>query len=199
MQEALKVIQCPELNKIKGYYTQLSLDQELEEKPELAEYLRAAIQRTAMTVVDPLTLPDAPKFNDDFSNYFVINNLPKCKEDKIPKLVALIESTIKKKHLKIEEGAIDIPINTATDETDGVAFVRMSNEENARFGVAIFDGFKLTAKNVFAACLFPEFEKIMQIKETFEMPQAAANFEDLRAPIFDIKSDQYFYKTGSNL
>jgi len=123
-----------------------------------------------MTVVDPLTLPDAPKFNDDFSNYFVINNLPKCKEDKIPKLVALIESTIKKKHLKIEEGAIDIPINKATDETDGVAFVRMSNEENARFGVAIFDGFKLTAKNVFAACLFPEFEKIMQIKETFEMP-----------------------------
>ena len=35
-----------------------------------------------MTAVDSLTLPDAPKMNDDFSNYFVINNLPKCKEDK---------------------------------------------------------------------------------------------------------------------
>jgi len=42
-QEALKIISCPEFKKIKGYYTQLSLDQELEEKPELAEYLRAAI------------------------------------------------------------------------------------------------------------------------------------------------------------
>lgn len=67
-----------------------------------------------MKIVDPLTIADAPKFNDDFSNYFVINNLPKCKEDKIAKLENLIEQTIKKKHLKIEEGAIDIPINPAT-------------------------------------------------------------------------------------
>ena len=75
----------------------------------------------------------------------------------------------------------------------------MSNEENARFGVAIFDGFKLTEKKRIRCLPLPQILKIMQIKETFEMPQAAANFEDLRAPIFDIKSDQYFYKTGSNL
>lgn len=78
-----------------------------------------------MTVVDPLTLPDAPKMNDDFSNYFVINNLPKCKEEKIPKLVALIEKAIKGKNLKIEDGDIDIPINPDTNETDGVAFIKM--------------------------------------------------------------------------
>lgn len=142
-----------------------------------------------MTVVDPQTLQDAPKFNDDFTNYFVINNLPKCKEDKIAKLVTLIESTLKKKQLKIEAPDIEIPINNETGETDGVAFIKMKDEESARLGVSIFDGFKLTSKNIFAACLLPEFEKLMQTPEQFQMPKAAAEFKDLRAPIFDIKRE----------
>jgi hypothetical protein len=122
-----------------------------------------AVQKHAMVVVDPMTLPDAPKLNDDFSNYFVINNLPKCKEDKLPKLITLIETSLKKKNLKIEPADIDIPINPKTEETDGVAFVKMQNEDQARQGVLVFDGFKLTKNNVFASCLLPEFEKIMQI------------------------------------
>jgi hypothetical protein len=67
-----------------------------------------------MSVVDPLSLGDAPKMNDDFSNYFVINNLPKCKEDKLPKLITLIETSLKKKNLKVDPADIDIPINPAT-------------------------------------------------------------------------------------
>ena len=31
------------------------------------------------------------------------------------------------------------------------------------------------------------------------MPQAAAEFKDLRAPVFDIKQEQYFFKHGQNL
>ena len=151
--------------------------------------MRLAIQKQSMTVVDPLTLPDAPKMNDDFSNYFVINNLPKTKEEKLPKLVALIETSLKKKNLKVNPEDIDIPINPATNETDGVAFCKMSNEENARLAVSIFDGFKPTKANIFAACLLPEYEKIMQTAEVFEMPQAAAEFKDLRAPVFDIKHE----------
>jgi hypothetical protein len=100
----------------------------------------------------------------------VINNLPKCKEDKLPKLLTLIETSLKKKNLMVKPGDIDIPINPATQETDGVAFVKLSNEENARLGVSIFDGFKLTKNNIFAACLLPEFEKVMQTNEQFEMP-----------------------------
>jgi len=152
-----------------------------------------------MQAVDPLTLADAPKMNDDFSNYFVINNLPQADESKVPKLLTLIESTLAKKGLKIEQGDIDIPINPETKVSDGVAFVKMKNEETARICVSIFDGFKLTKKNIFAACLLPEFEKIMQTSEEFQMPTAAAEFEDLRAPVFDIKNEQYFYKHGQNL
>ncbi len=92
-------------------YPELNFDAEVEQQPELADFLKLSIQKHSMVAVDPLTQPDAPKFNDDFSNYFVINNLPKCKEDKIPKLVVLIESTLKKKNLKVESTDIEIPIN----------------------------------------------------------------------------------------
>ena len=64
----------------------------------------------------------------------------------------------------------------------------MNNEENARLGAHIFDGFKLTSKNIFATCLLPEYEKIMQTQEDFEMPEAA-ELEDLRAPVFDLKRE----------
>ena len=123
-----------------------------------------------MSLTDPLSKADAPKLNDDYSNYFVINNLPKCKEAKVPKLVTLITNTLVKKHLTVEEDAIDIPLDPNTEETYGVAFVRMNNEENARFGAAIFDNFKLTKNNIFATCLLTEFEKVMQTQEEFTMP-----------------------------
>jgi translation initiation factor 3 subunit B len=75
----------------------------------------------------------------------------------------------------------------------------MNNEENARFAASVFDGFKLTKNNVFATCLLPEFDKIIQTSDEFTLPTAAADLEDLRAPIFDIQNDQYFYKSGKSL
>jgi len=132
IEAALQKIKCNELEKLCNLYPQFTFEPEIKAKPELGEFLRIAIQKHSMTVVDPLSLPDAPKMNDDFSNYFVINNLPKCKEDKLPKLITLIETSLKKKNLKVDPADIDIPINPTTGETDGVAFVKMSNEENAR-------------------------------------------------------------------
>ena len=75
----------------------------------------------------------------------------------------------------------------------------MANEEQARFGAATFDGFKLTKNNIFATCLLPEFEKIMQTPETFQMPQSAANLQSLRTPVFDVRREQYMYKAGKNV
>ena len=39
----------------------------------------------------------------------------------------------------------------------------------------------------------------MQTDEEFKMPEAAADLRDLRAPIFDVKTDQYFYTNGKNV
>ena len=45
------------------------------------------------------------------------------------KLITLITKTLNTKGLKIDDADVDIPINPSTDETDGVAFVKMANEE----------------------------------------------------------------------
>ena len=75
----------------------------------------------------------------------------------------------------------------------------MNNEENARIGASIFDNFKLTKNNIFATCLLPEFDRIMQTSEELQMPQAAADLRDLRAPIFDVKRENYFYTRAKNV
>lgn len=129
----------------------------------------------------------------------MINNLPKCGEEKVAKLKGLIIKASSKQNLNVTEETIDIPIDPATNETFGVAFIQMNNEENARIGAAIFDNFKLTKNNIFATCLLPDFERIMQTSEDFVMPQAAADLRDLRSPIFDVKKENYFYTKGKNV
>jgi len=165
----LKNFSSTELKKLQNFYPELEFSEDLDKTPELAEFLRMEIAQYAMRVTDPLGMTDAPKFNDDFSNYFVINNMPKVSQEKLPKLVGLIGTTLNKKKLTVEEENIDIPINPETNTTDGVAFIKMRNEEDARLGVTTFDGIKLGGKT-FATCLFPEFEKIMNINDTFAMP-----------------------------
>ncbi len=189
IEELLAKIQCEELDKIRTIIPDLDFTKELTESPHLADFLQKQIQMEAAKVTDPLENSNAPKLDDDFSNYFVINNLPKCAVEKVAKLQGLIIKASIKQNLNVKEEDIEIPIDESTNETFGVAFIKMNNEENARIGAAIFDNFKLTKNNIFATCLLPEFERIMQTSEEFKMPQAAADMRDLRAPIFDLKSE----------
>jgi len=47
--------------------------------------------------------------------------------------------------------------------------------------------------------MLPEFGKIMQTDEDFVVPKAAADLQDLRAPVFDTKREQYLIKYGKNI
>lgn len=161
MEELLAKLQCEELDKLRQVFPELDFTDILTEKPELADYLQKQIMTEAARVTDPLLLPNAPKLNDDFSNYFVINNLPKAEEAKVGKLKALIMKSTAKNNLNVQEENIEIPLDSETKKTFGVAYVRMNNEENARIGAALFDNFALTKNNIFATCLLPEFERIM--------------------------------------
>jgi len=125
--------------------------------------------------------------------------MPKCEEKKVSKLKEIIIKASVKQNLSVKDDNIDVPIDPTTNMTFGVAFIKMNNEENARIGASIFDNFKLTKNNIFATCLLPEFERIMQTKEELTMPSAAADLRDLRAPIFDVKREQYFYTKAKNV
>lgn len=149
-------------------------------------------------MTDPQLKPDAPKFDDDFSSFFVINGFPKVAEEKTSKFLDLIIKTLEKKNYYIDATNITIPISAETQKTEGVAFVKMSSEEQARIGASTFDGYKLTAKIVFTACTMPEFEKIMATDDSFEQGERA-DLRDLKTPVFDVKRDQYLYQSGRNV
>jgi len=143
-------------------------------------------------LTDPQQKSDAPKFDDDFSNFFVINGFPKVDESKIKKFYDLILKTLEKRSYYIDSDKITIPISAETGKTEGVAFVKMSSEEQARIGASTFDGYELTKKIIFTACTMPEFEKIMQTEDDFQQEERA-DLRDLRTPVFDVKRDQYLY------
>jgi hypothetical protein len=91
--ELLAKIDCPELKKLQSLYTGLDFEEDLRENPDVADFLKEKIQDKAMDAQDPLLLPDAPKLNQDFTNYFIINNIPTIKKEeeaKVDKLKALI-------------------------------------------------------------------------------------------------------------
>ena len=192
-------IRSEELDKLKQFFPTIDFTEDLEKKPELADFLKKEIQKETPFITDPLAVANAPKLNEDFSNYFVINNLPKCAEEKIVKLKGLIIKSSSKQNLNIAEEDIDIPIDEEQNETYGVAFIRMKNEENARIGATIFNNFKLTKNNIFATCMLSDYERIMQTSEEFKMPQAVADLSDLRAPIFDVKREHYLFSQGKNV
>ena len=80
---------------------------------------------------NPRTLPDAPKLDEDFSKYILINNLPKCDAEKSKKLTQLLVKLYQKKNFNIDESSITMPLNDA-GMTDGVAFVLATSEEQAK-------------------------------------------------------------------
>ena len=73
-------------DKLKSYFPDLDFTEELEKDPALWEYLRKSINAHAPAIQPPLNDPNAPELNDDFSNYFVINNLPITEEAKVQSL-----------------------------------------------------------------------------------------------------------------
>ena len=100
---ATKLAESEELQKLRKFYPDIDFSKDIEKNPDVAEFLRQVISKEAIQVADPLLNANAPKLDDDMSMYFLINNLPKCKEDKVSKLVALIMKTLTTKGLKIEE------------------------------------------------------------------------------------------------
>lgn len=99
-------MESDEFLKLRKYYPELDFSKDIAEIPDIAEFLRQVIVKEANQATDPLLNANAPKLDDDVSMYFLINNLPKCTQDKVPKLLALILKTLTQKSLKVEESDI---------------------------------------------------------------------------------------------
>lgn len=116
----------------------------------MADYIRGACAFNANQVENPRLRSDAPKLDEDFSKYFLINNLPKCDEAKSKKLTQLLVKLFQKKSFNIDEASISMPLND-DGNTDGVAFVLASSEEQAKLGAAIMNGYQLDKNHLLSA------------------------------------------------
>lgn len=81
----------------------MDFTEELQEKPELAKYMRNAINAKSLGLEAPLESPQAPKLDNDFSKFILLNGLPKCDEKKAAKLVALLIKLFSKRQFSITE------------------------------------------------------------------------------------------------
>lgn len=124
----LKVTDSDAYKRIINYYPNVRFDEEIAKNEELADFIRTACAHNVNQIDNPRTRPDAPKLDEDFSKYFIINNLPKCNEEKSKKLTELLIKLYAKKNYNLEASRITMPFN---DEgmTEGVAFILATSEE----------------------------------------------------------------------
>lgn len=104
---------CDAFKKIQALYPTFSFEEEIKTNPELSEHLRQACFSNAYQVEDPRKKPEAPKLDDDFSKYLVINNLPICDAEKSKKLIQLLIKLYQKKELTFSESDITMPLDEA--------------------------------------------------------------------------------------
>jgi len=126
----------------------------------LGEHIRSACGTHALTVEDPRKRTDAPKLDEDFSKYFVINNLPICDAEKSKKLCQLLIKLYQKKDITFSESDITMPLNSQ-GMTEGVAFFLAASEEKAKLAAAIMNNYQFDKKHLLSASQINDFEKIM--------------------------------------
>ncbi len=162
-QDALleKLQKSESFKQIHNLFPNIDFNDDIYQNPELAEYIRQACVANAIQVEDPRKRTEAPKLDEDFSKYFVINNLPVCDAEKSKKLILLITKLYQKQNVIIEEKNISMPINEQGN-TEGCAFVLASSEDQAKFAAALMNNYQFDKKHLLSACWINDFEKIMQ-------------------------------------
>jgi hypothetical protein len=188
MESSSKVYDCEAYKRITNYFPSVNFDAPIAENAELADYIRSACAHNVNQIDNPRTRSDAPKLDEDFSKYFVINNLPKCNEAKSKKLIELLIKLYQKKNYILEEERITMPFSE-DGMTEGVAFVLANSEEQAKLGAAIINGHPLDKNHLLSACQINDFEKIMMINESVEETAASYSLMDLRDPLLDTKRE----------
>lgn len=99
-------LECEGWSRILDIFPDMDFTEELNETPELAKYLKSAINAKSMGIDKPSDLPDRPKLDEDFSKFIVLNGLPKCDTKKSEKLTALMIKLFGKKNFVVEESSI---------------------------------------------------------------------------------------------
>ena len=185
-------LECEGWAKILNVFPDMDFTAELNEKPELAAYLKNAINSQSMGLEQSDDLPECPKMDNDFSRHIIINGLPKCDAKKAAKLTQLLIKLFSKRSFEITEE--NIQMNYGEDGlTTGQAFIEMKNDESAKIASATFNGHKLDSKHTFSACTFPDFDKIMAFEDKTGKA-GTTDYLELNAHALETKNTEFAYQ-----
>ena len=178
----------------------INFDEEITADPELKTYLEKICEERQLLYTEPLEQEQAPRLNEDFSNTFIISNLPLTDQAKVPKLKKLLMKIFKKKGADyIIEENVEMPL--AGEKNAGCAIVTVKTTTQARLAAEGINGFSLDKKHVLTAATWSEFERVIQIPDedtAFELPKFAS-LEDLKSYQIDPFSSEYYLQVGSNI
>lgn len=193
-----KVTESDAYRRLINYYPGMKFDDEVQTNPEIADFIRSACAANVNQVDNPRQMNDAPKLDEDFSKYFLINNLPKCDKEKSKKLTQLLIKLYQKKSYNLEEDKITMNFND-DGMSDGVAYVLASSEEQAKLGAAIINGYQLDKSHLLSASQINDFEKIMTVDESVDEIASSYSLMDLRDPILDTKREQFLFQLSKEV
>jgi len=193
-----KIYDNDAFKRLNVYYPGINFDSEVEQNEELSDFIRQACVSNVNQVEDPRKRADAPKLDDDFSKYFLINNLPICNEAKSKRLIELLIKLYQKKNYNLDADRITMPLNEEGN-TEGVAFVLATSEEQAKLGAAIINDYPLDKSHLLSACQINDFEKIMLTSDSVEETAASYSLMDLRDPMLNTKHEQFLFQIGKEV
>jgi hypothetical protein len=120
--------ECEGWRKITMVFPDMDFTNDLNETPELANYLRDAINKKAMDMEDPEESKELPKLDNDFSKNIIINNLPKCNQEKSARLSELLVKLFAKRNFIITKEDVIFRFDEE-GMTTGQAFIKMKSDE----------------------------------------------------------------------
>lgn len=153
----------------------------LEEKEEdhLMDYVSDGEGEDANSIERPV------KLDESFPCAVFIANVPKVGQEKVGKLTGVLNKLLN----KYGENEIHMPVNPATNQTDGFLLATYKDEEAANQAVSTLNGFALDKNHSFKVVKVDSFEEICNRSENYEEKKTFDEFsrKDFRKWLEDDK------------
>ncbi|KAJ3692030.1 hypothetical protein LUZ60_012380 [Juncus effusus] len=140
-----------------------------------------------------------PEYETGFGNVVIVDNLPVVPPEKYEKLEGVVRK-IYGQIGAIREGGLWMPLDPATQKTLGYCFIEYSTPQEAELAKEKTNGYKLDRSHIFAVNMFDEFDKYMNVPDTWT-PAEIKPYEpgeNLQQWLTDEKArDQFVIRAGT--
>ncbi|XP_010454917.1 PREDICTED: eukaryotic translation initiation factor 3 subunit B-like [Camelina sativa] len=115
---------------------------------------------------------DQSEFDTGFGNIIVVDHLPVVTREKYEKLEGVVKKIYNQLGV-IRENGLWMPVDPDTELTLGYCFIEFNTAQEAQNAKEKTHGYKLDKSHIFDVNKFDDFDRLMNVKEEWEPPQAS--------------------------